>query len=288
LALSWHAIKGDRKLKFKKMADSIKYIFRAVKAQHIEMELGKQISREGGDSLHKYHRKMYSQHGEDGIISEIFKRIEIKSKNGIFCEIGLEDGTECNTLSLALNGWSGVWIEADESHSKRIRNKFKVFLDLDILTLHNKFACEGNMSELIPENCNFLSIDIDGLDHKLLNSIIKSKCPDVICVEYNAAFGPDIKWKQSTQLGGNSQVSSRWGASLASLDEIATNKGYILVACDISGTNAFFVKREYSGKFHRCGDRNILFRGVNYHFCEYVQPKDALDDLSAFDLEGRE
>jgi len=42
--------------------------------------------------------KVFSQQDEDGIIDEIFKRIECRSKK--FVEIGLETGKECNTTNL--------------------------------------------------------------------------------------------------------------------------------------------------------------------------------------------
>jgi hypothetical protein len=44
--------------------------------------------------------KVYSQNDEDGIIEEIFRRLDVKI--GTFCEIGVENGLECNTLYLIL------------------------------------------------------------------------------------------------------------------------------------------------------------------------------------------
>ena len=34
-----------------------------------------------------------------------------------------------------------------------------------------------------------------------------------------------------------------FGASLASLEELGVNKNYKLVACDMTGTNAFFIRK---------------------------------------------
>src|SRR5258705_8155878 len=57
--------------------------------------------------------KVYSQNDEDGIIHEIFKRIGINSRT--FVEIGVEIGTECNTMGLLVDSWKGLWIEANSN-----------------------------------------------------------------------------------------------------------------------------------------------------------------------------
>ena len=54
--------------------------------------------------------KVYSQHDEDGIIQEIFRRIG--TTNRTFVEFGVEAGTECNSVKLLIEGWRGLWIEA--------------------------------------------------------------------------------------------------------------------------------------------------------------------------------
>src|SRR5215475_6955019 len=58
--------------------------------------------------LLRYGFKVYSQCDEDGIIQEIFKRIE--TTNRIFVEFGVETGIECNTVKLLLEGWRGLWL----------------------------------------------------------------------------------------------------------------------------------------------------------------------------------
>src|SRR5262245_26731952 len=45
--------------------------------------------------LRNYERRIFSQNGEDGIIEEIFNRIDTTNK--LFVEIGIQDGTECCT-----------------------------------------------------------------------------------------------------------------------------------------------------------------------------------------------
>src|ERR1043166_8618278 len=53
--------------------------------------------------------KVYSQHDEDGIIQEIFRRIGTDKRT--FVEFGVETGIECNSVKLLVEGWRGLWIE---------------------------------------------------------------------------------------------------------------------------------------------------------------------------------
>ena len=62
--------------------------------------------------LARYEHKGFSQHGEDGIIEEIFRRIGTTSR--FFVEFGCgKHGTENNSLLLLLKEWQGVWMESN-------------------------------------------------------------------------------------------------------------------------------------------------------------------------------
>ena len=65
--------------------------------------------------------KVYSQHDEDGIIQEIFRRIGAPART--FVEVGVETGVECNTAKLLIEGWRGFWIEANAQACKGISAK---------------------------------------------------------------------------------------------------------------------------------------------------------------------
>src|SRR5579872_2142150 len=55
--------------------------------------------------LSHFEGQVYSQHGEDGILSEIFRRIGDTNKR--FVEIAAGDGEENNTRYRLDQGWSG-------------------------------------------------------------------------------------------------------------------------------------------------------------------------------------
>ena len=71
--------------------------------------------------LEPYGFKVYSQNDEDGILCEIFRRLGMV--NGSFCEIGVENGLECNTLYLIHNGLGDAGIRTIEIYLFSVNNK---------------------------------------------------------------------------------------------------------------------------------------------------------------------
>src|ERR1043165_4786872 len=70
--------------------------------------------------------KVYSQHDEDGIIQEIFRRIG--TGNRTFVEFGVETGIECNTVKLLVEGWRGLWIDGSNANVAQIQTNFLSFV----------------------------------------------------------------------------------------------------------------------------------------------------------------
>jgi len=190
--------------------------------------------------------KVYSQNDEDGIIQEIFDRLSIKQ--GRFCEIGVENGLECNSLFLIHKGWRGWWIEGNPNQNKPIQEKFGTLLANGRLQLLVDFVTAENINShfvecgLDKEELDFLSIDIDGNDIYLLEAM--NIYPKVICIEYNAKFPPPLSKKPVYNPENRWQGTDYSGASLVAIDEIAQKKGYTLVATNITGVNAFFVRKD--------------------------------------------
>jgi hypothetical protein len=58
----------------------------------------------------------------------------------------------------------------------------------------------------------------------------------------------------------NSICSHFYGASLLALDRLGRKHGYALVACDSSGTNAFFVDTKWAGWAQQGEGRNMTTR----------------------------
>lgn len=192
--------------------------------------------------------KVYSQGDEDGIIEEIFRRLNIDK--GVFCEIGVEDGLECNSLYLLHKGWTGAWIEGNKAQLEPIRETFKTVLGKQ-LTVSFRLVNAENVDDVIaeavtrPEALDFLSIDIDGNDIHVLRRL--GLTPKVICIEYNARFPGSLSRAQVYDPNRNWGGTDYFGASLKAIAEVADRKNYRLVATNITGSNAFFVRKDLAG-----------------------------------------
>jgi hypothetical protein len=198
--------------------------------------------------LERFGFKVYSQGDEDGIIEEIFKRLKIDK--GVFCEIGVEDGLECNSLYLIHKGWTGVWIEGNKERLDPIRQKFGSILGKRLkvsFRLVNAENVNAVVAEAIPDvnAIDFLSIDIDGNDAYVMANL--SFDPKVICIEYNAKFRANLSKAQRYDPNRPWGGTDYFGASLKAVTEVGEAKGYRLVGTGITGSNAFFVRNDLAG-----------------------------------------
>ena len=206
--------------------------------------------------------KSFSQSDEDGIIEEIFKRIETKSKK--FLEVGVQDGLECNTTYLLHNSWSGTWIEQDHSSCDNIKKNFEFLLDKKLKIVNQKVTVENidlTLKKEIKDNeeIDFLSIDIGTHTFHVLEKIINNINPRVIVTEYNAKYGPSSEWKIKYNPKLNWDGTDYFGASLKSFEIMLKQKNYSLIGCNITGVNAFFLRSDeindkfinnFSSEFH--------------------------------------
>lgn len=178
--------------------------------------------------------KVYSQHGEDGILAKI-ESILGDQLPKTFVELGASS-TECNTLALRARGWEGVLI--DEQGGEGI--------------IPARITRE-NIDDLLAEHfwwprCGVLSIDLDGKDYWIVDAINKIH-PVVIVVEYNAHFDTDIKvatpFREPRTWTGGCDYSASLNAWISLL---AKKWNASLCYVEGSASNAFFVSSEPAKK----------------------------------------
>lgn len=195
--------------------------------------------------LSKSEFQIYSQNGEDGIIQEIFKRIGTTNK--YFIEFGSQNGLECNTLLLLIQGWSGCWMDGSATNINFIKNKFNFLIDNKLIAKEAFITAENIESLLssigVPKEPDVLSIDIDGNDYWVWKAINKYS-PRLVVIEYNSIFRPPIEFITKYEAQKKYEINSHFGASLKSLEKLGQKKGYKLVACNFTGANAFFVRED--------------------------------------------
>lgn len=195
--------------------------------------------------------RVYSQTDEDGIILFLFS--VIGATNKIFVEIGTGNGVECNCANLAINfGWHGLFIDGD---SKAIASGIKFYgSHPDTKIFPPKFLSamvnSDDINDLISNagfcgEIDFLSIDIDGMDYWIWETI---NCvnPRVVVVEANGKFGMrsitvpyDDKWVYDANA-----TPHYHGASLTAFTKLANKKGYRLVGTNRFGYNAFYIRND--------------------------------------------
>lgn len=194
--------------------------------------------------LEPFGYKVYSQGDEDGIIDEIFNRLEIY--RGTFAEIGVENGLECNTLFLLHQKWKGWWIEGNETHANFIKNKFSPIIKTGSLKTKFQRVTKENINHIFNDlgikELDFLSIDIDGMDIHLVDAM--EIRPKVLCVEYNAKWPPLVVKKPVYNRNYSWAGGDYMGSSLSALTTSARNIGYELVSTGITGANAFYVRKD--------------------------------------------
>ena len=190
--------------------------------------------------------QVYSQHGEDGILSEILRRIG--ETNRRFVEIGTGDGQENNTRYRLAQGWSGHWFEADRANVRRIGTMFGMEVAEGRLTVVRAVMTAENAAMLmrqhgVPEELDLLSLDIDQNTSHVWRAL-RHLSPRIAVIEYNASIPGHDQWEVAYDADATWDGSLHYGASLGTLQTIGDALGYVLVGCELSGTNAFFVRRD--------------------------------------------
>lgn len=122
-----------------------------------------------------------SQKGQDSLVKYVFDTIGTTDK--YYVEFGAVDGyTSCNTRYLkTVEGWDGLLL--DNMHSNPALNLHKYHLTKENI-------CDIFSKHKVPQNFDFLCVDVDGNDYWLLSEILTKYSPRVIMVETNVRFKP--------------------------------------------------------------------------------------------------
>jgi hypothetical protein len=185
----------------------------------------------------------YSQYGEDGIIDHLLGRLP--NRDSWCVEFGAWDGLHLtNTRRLIEElGYSAVLIEGDQQRYEFLRKNNEGFPN--VLAIHRFVRTEGRdsldsiLSETrIPEGFDLLSIDIDGDDYHVWESL-RGYSPKIVVIEFNPTMANELEYVQPRN------TSVMHGSSARSLVLLGKTKGYGLVAVTVC--NAFFVRLDLLG-----------------------------------------
>jgi len=198
----------------------------------------------GIEFYNKYREFGYSQHGEEGVIQEIVRRINPVK---VSCEFGAQDGKKySNTFRLLEQGWRGIFIEENEAYAPLL---FENISGKNAVAYITEITIE-NINEMITQELGLLSIDVDNDDYHLWAA--HSGKVDIVCIEIHSGILPPKE-----------EIPGKSGASYSSMLKLAKKKGYFLI-CHTG--NMIFALNKYKSLFPECmGD------GTNW---EYYWDKD--------------
>jgi hypothetical protein len=189
------------------------------------------------NALSAYKRDVTSQAGENGIIEEIFSRIESRTR---WCvEFGAWDGERySNTWNLVnRNGWHGVYIESNKRRFARLQEKYAhnpqvVCIRACVSHGEEPRTLDKILSAVpqLPTEFDLLSIDVDGNDYHIWAGV-KQYVPRVVLIENNPTIPPHM---DVVGPPGNCDL----GCSARALVKLGKEKGYELVAH--TGPNCIF------------------------------------------------
>lgn len=195
----------------------------------------------------KYRYSVYSQSEEDGVISHIFQVIGFKSHYAV--EFGAWNGVYLSNIrNLILeHDINALFIEGDADRAKEGMQNYMDFPKVTFVTEYvgiNKYRRLDDIlySNNVPQDIDILSIDIDGWDYWVWDSL-KNYRPRVIIIEFNSSMDRD--WVVISP----SDEKNRTGSSARALVELGIRKGYELL--DIVGCNLIFCIKE---EFHKLGN----------------------------------
>lgn len=197
-------------------------------------------------NLEHFKSNTQSQFGEDGIIKELLRRLrEIVFLNSWCVEFGAWDGIKLsNTCRLIREeGFSAVLIEGDLDRARLIKSNFpqdNVHAICKFVTLD----APNNLDSLLkqtpcPSDLDFLSIDIDGLEYYILESL-QDYHPKILCIEFNPTIPNEVLYIQPKDF------KIKRGSSARAIVELCINKGYTLAA--VTHTNLLFVHNSFANK----------------------------------------
>lgn len=218
----------------------------------------------------------YSQWGEEAIIKAILGRIG--AENRWCCEIGAGDGIFLsNTKALIDAGWNAVLAEMDEPKFNKIVDLYepiagvvfsrkppayarmmgKIEADIYAFNVQVKHSGPNSIGSILdraaaPKNLDVLSIDVDGQDCHLLNSLL-GYSPRIIICEYD----PSVLDGSMPQIEGEGQ------AGLQAIIAVGAAKCYTPVCA--THNNVIFVQNKLAGLLVGEATRKQVFSDGNWH-----------------------
>ncbi len=192
-----------------------------------------------------FKKNIRSQNGEDGIIEELLKRLNID--NGWVCEFGAWNGKHLsNTFNLVENkDFNAVFIEGDKNKYKDLLKTVKEFpkiVPIEAMVDHNDSS--NSLDNLlkqteIPNDFDILSIDIDSYDYQVWKSLKVYK-PKLVIIEINSS----VKVNNDIHIHSPGKYQ---GTGFKPTYDLGLEKGYKFI---LHTGNMFFIRDDLFDKLN--------------------------------------
>ena len=213
----------------------------------------------------------YSNFNEQKIIRSLLGVLPLKNK---FCvDVAAGDGLYMsNTYQLFSSGWAGVAVEFDPRSFAKLARRYMGFPEVQLFKTK---VTPSNVVNLLrtadaPRDLAFLSLDIDGYDHFVMDALLASFRPFLICAEINEKIPPPIRFTVKFDPGYQWHEDHFYGQSLSMLETLAKKWKYALVGLEYN--NAFLVPQEHAKKFKQLSAGEAYQKG-------YLGKKDRLQKM---------
>jgi hypothetical protein len=185
------------------------------------------------NEMREFAKNINSQNGEDGILEEILKRMEIT--DGWVCEFGAWDGRYAsNTFELIKRGFRGVYIEGDPI---KYQDLLKTVSEWPNITPIEAWVTPDNLDNLLkqtdcPTDFDVLSIDVDSIDYHIWQGLNEYR-PKIVIIEIDSSIQPDVLY-----------ISDK-GTSFRPMVQLGLDKGYRFL---IHTGNIIFIREDLFSK----------------------------------------
>ena len=244
----------------------------------VELQLMQHPNYQLPQALMPFRQKIFSHYGQDGMLAEIFRRIGGGGQR--FVEIGASPAQN-NTNLLLLKGWRGLWADAGIAKDELLPSSIQILQREGKLKicrkLVNRESCRTLLSSRgFAEDLDLLSIDSCYNTHHVFNELLAFR-PRVFCVAYNGMLPADLDWAAPYDAKAVWDGSTLFGATLGTISTAAEAGGYSLVGCELSGTDAFFVRHDLlQGLFLRPGDAMFHWEPLRMHLGQTQRHRSAM------------
>ena len=195
--------------------------------------------------FYKYRKKKFSQHGEEGILSHLIKKLDLKKLNLV--EFGSWNGIHLSNTFFFIekkNNNKAIYIESNKNRFKDLCITAKIYKNIIPILRKVSANCKSKNSldnilneKKFDKNFDILSIDIDSYDLDIWENLKNFK-PKIVVIEPNSDLDVGILKRHSKKIPGS---------SFSSILKTGNDKEYILL-CHVG--NMIFIDKKYISKIN--------------------------------------